>query len=698
MLLLSTISQLNRVGKAVASRLQLLGIETVEDLLLHFPFRYEDYTNVQKIANLRVDESATVQGTIVSISGRSGFRSVKHIIECVICDGESTMSVNWFNQPYLLNLLSEESMISVCGKVRLYKGNITFTNPTYEKITELSGASSGIHTGGITPIYGVTANITQKQMRFLVSQALQCVTNIKEFLPPAVIDAYNLCGIHEAVTNIHFPEDEKRLDSAKRRLKFQELFILQLQNQLLRKELAKSKAINVATDLERVKTFLNGLSFSLTQAQKKATWRILQDMNKETPMNRLLQGDVGSGKTVVAGIAALNVISGGYQCAFMAPTEILARQHFETCKKFYSGHDVTIALLTHSYAQINTEGLDGSQSQTKRRSKILELIASGGVDVLIGTHALIEKDVNFSRLALVIVDEQHRFGVRQRKKLKEKMKEQNMFPHLLSMTATPIPRTLALTLYGDLSISVINEMPKGRLPIETNLVRASEKNNIYAFVASEMQKGRQCYVICPLIEESDTLGVTSVKQEYEKLRKIFPQMKIAMMHGKLRSNEKETLMRDFSENRLHMLVSTSVVEVGVDVPNATIMLIEGAERFGLSQLHQFRGRIGRGSHQSHCFLIAGVAGTQSYQRLKIMTQSTDGFYISKKDLEIRGPGEVFGNRQSGFPEFKIASFSDSELLSLTSDAATEFVNRYSLQDYPELAEKVYTKLESLHLE
>jgi ATP-dependent DNA helicase RecG len=695
----STVSQLNRVGKTVAARLRFLEIETIEDLLYHFPFRYEDWSRISRIRDLEPETAASVRATLVSIAHRQGFRMVKSITEACVSDGDSEIPVIWFNQPYLAETLKTGEEFFLSGKVGLGRGGRVLLNPEYEKIKDRN--VEPIHTTGVVPIYPVTANVSQKQIRFLMKQALSQVTELpSDWLPDSTKQQYSLVDLAKAIQDIHFPESLPDAMLAKRRLKFDELFLLQLQNACLKQDILRYDTFPQDIHSEQLHTFVETLPFHLTDAQRKCAWTILQDLSKDRPMNRLLQGDVGSGKTVVAAIAVYNALLNGYQVAFMSPTEILNQQHFESLARYFASTPFGLALLTRHHAITFAHN---ERKEENRKSELLEQIADGRISLVIGTHSLLADEVVFQRLGLVIVDEQHRFGVEQRKKLREKMSKhkndgKEVFPHLLSMTATPIPRTLALTLYGDLSISVMNEMPLGRKKVMTRIVRKNDREGVYRFIAREIDSGRQCFVICPLIEESDILGITSVKEEAEILKKVFPQMNIVVLHSRVKPAEKEAIMEAFKGKKAHILIATTMVEVGVDVPNATIMMIEGGERFGLAQLHQLRGRVGRGEHQSYCFVFTHGGSPLTYQRMKVFETCYSGFELANKDLELRGPGEFFGRQQSGLPEFKIATLADSELIAQANDAAQRILSNGELEQSFELKRKVESKLAEVHLE
>ena len=680
MYLLNTpIENLTRVGKSTASRLKKLGINTVFDLLYYFPFRYDDFSQVVKIKDLRPNQQVTIRGKIVLLENRRSWRKKMVITEALIEDDTGSVKVVWFNQPFLIKNLKPGDEILIAGTTEFDNLSLQFVSPAYEKFTGFDS----INTAKIVPIYPLTNNLTQKQLRFLINLALQSLSLVKEWLPEYIITEQNLFVLGKALKEIHFPSNFKTLEQARYRLKFDELFLISLQTQILRQYLAQTKAPQIPFCEQEIKNFVSSLPFTLTSDQKKAAYQILLDLEKSQGANRLLEGDVGSGKTVVAALALLNTALNDFQTALMAPTEILARQHFLTLKKLLAPFKIKIALLTSSekiMSDDNREIVD--------KNKVLEAIAKGQVDLIIGTHALIQQEVQYGNLGLVIVDEQHRFGVEQRKMLKAKNKN-GLTPHFLSMTATPIPRSLALILYGDLDLSIIKEMPQGRKKIITRLVKEANRQSTYQFIRQEIKNGQQVFVICPLIDPSDKLGVKSVKEEFKRLDKdIFPDLAIGLLHGKLKAKEKEKIMTDFKNIKIKILVSTSVIEVGIDMPNATIMMIEGADRFGLAQLHQFRGRVGRGEKQSYCFLFTENGSEKTQQRLKALVNSNDGFALAEYDLQFRGPGEVYGTRQSGLPELKIASLADLPLINLTKSEARKFFAQYKLDNFPLLKAKL----------
>jgi len=700
----SPIYQLNRVGKATAFKLKRLGIENVSDLFYYYPFRYEDFSHVLPINQLVPGESATIKGKIELIKNRRSFRKRMIITEAFINDSTGQVKAIWFRQPFITKLLKIGDEVYLSGKVEGDLLENYFSNPLYEK-----AKTEQTHTARIIPLYSLTEGLTQKQLRFLIKSITPLVQYLKEWLPIQVIREENLINIKEAIQQIHFPANFHSLAQAQKRLKFDELFLIQLQSQLIKNELAKSQASSIKFYQEKIKKFVDSLPFQLTNAQRKATWEIIQDLGKNKPMNRLLEGDVGSGKTMVAIISALNVIFNNKQVAFMAPTEILARQHFLNISKILKKYPINIGLLTNSFNEINNQSLimnheslkTKHKSKTTQRKLILQAIAQGKINFIIGTHALIQEKANFKSLEFVIIDEQHRFGVEQRKALREKSGNPLTSPHLLSMTATPIPRSLALTLYGDLDLSVLDEMPKDRKKIITKLVSPKDRSKAYEFIKNQINLGHQVFVICPLIEESDKLGVKAATAEYQKLKEeIFPEYQIGLVHGKLKAKEKEKVMNEFSQNKLHILVATAVVEVGIDIPNATVMIIEGAERFGLAQLHQFRGRIGRGTDQSYCFLFTDSWSEKTQKRLQALITCQNGFELAETDLKLRGAGDLYGTIQSGFLDnLKIASLSDFDLIKKAKYQAEKLIQKNPhFDNLPTLQEKLNQFFARIHLE
>ncbi|HCM67782.1 MAG TPA: ATP-dependent DNA helicase RecG, partial [Candidatus Kerfeldbacteria bacterium] len=587
------IRSLPGVGPKLEKRFSKLGIRTIQQLLANYPKRYDDFRTTIPIVRVSPGSRVHIKAKVDLIDNRRSPRRRMMITEALLSDETGSIKAVWFNQPFITRQLVPGDIAYFAGKAESDQYGFQLMSPTFEK-----RKYEQTHTGRIVPVYGLTEDLTAKQIRYAVKLVLSAAKTIPDWLPQSVLAKYNLLPLNEAVTNIHFPSSAQNLLEAQRRLKFNELFLIQLRAAITREELKKEPAPPIPFNEEITKRFTGSLPFVLTNAQKKSSWEILQDIGKRQPMNRLLEGDVGSGKTLVAAIAIINAARAGYQSALMSPTEILAEQHFKTLTKLFEKESVHVALLTGSVAKIN-------QQSTMTKKRLKEFATAGKIDVIIGTHALIQESVSFHRLGLVIVDEQHRLGVQQRKKLVRKaaagqtrnpqsVTPNNLLPHLLSMTATPIPRSLALTVYGDLDLSIIDEMPKGRKEIITKIITPHKRQNTYDFIRQEIRSGRQAFVVCPLIDPSDKLGVKSVKQEAERLDKeVFPDLRIGMLHGKLGTQRKERVMREMLEKKIDILCATAVVEVGIDIPNASVMMIEGAERFGLAQLHQFRGRVGR---------------------------------------------------------------------------------------------------------
>jgi ATP-dependent DNA helicase RecG len=706
----------------LAPVLRHLGVKKIKDLLFHLPFRYDNFTQTTKIYDVLPDATYTVQGQIISVKNIFARFKRMTITEAVIEDETGRIKAVWYNQPFLARTLREGAWGNFSGKTKYGKNGIFLSNPAQEIIVGTSGfkKDEAIHTGRLVPVYPETSGISSRWIRFLIHPLIPLIKTVKETLPKELIKRQKLFDIKTALEEIHFPKTLETAKIAKRRLAFDEVFALHLLNLTAKQKLEKQTAPKIKFNEKLIKEFVASLPFKLTNAQRRSAWEIIQDMEKISPMNRLLEGDVGSGKTLVAALAALNASSQKFQAVFMAPTEILAIQHFNTLSKLLSGKEMTIGLLTSAFSEIYYCAAGKKNKLSKKGIKTL--IKDGDVDIIVGTHAVIQKDVEFKNLALIVVDEQHRFGVEQRAQLSKKHTQhspdglhQFAVPHFLSMTATPIPRTLALTVYGDLDISLLNEMPAGRQKIITRIIPAKERSAAYQFIRKEIESGRQAFVICPRIEISkpeegkvkkfsqrnfSLAEIKAVKEEYKKLsEKIFPDIEIGMLHGKMKAVEKEKVMREFSENKTKILVSTSVVEVGVDIPNATIMMVEGAERFGLAQLHQFRGRVGRGKYQSYCFLFPESFMTENNQRLKAMVVSQNGFELAQKDLEIRGPGDFWGGRQSGFPDLIMDSLGDTELIKNSREEAQKLIEEDpELTKHPLLKEKLRAFTEQIHLE
>ncbi len=684
------LTQIRKIDKKHQKALKKLGLFTLKDLFFHFPLRYDDFSTISKISNLKREQTATVRGIIQVIENKRTPRKRMIITQALIKDKTGSILAIWFNQPFIARFLRPKTEVLLAGKVGLGISGLQLENPAYEKVKK-----DQVHVGRIVPVYSVTENLTSKWLRFIIKPLLKYTNQIKDFLSAEIKQNQNLISLPWAIREIHFPTNSFRLKQAKKRLVFDELFLIQLNSLSKRLEWQKNKSYPVKFPKELIKSFVRSLPYKLTDDQKRSAWEIIKDLEKEKPASRLLEGDVGSGKTVVATMAMLEATKAGLQSCLMAPTEILAKQHFETISNLLKKFDSIVGLLTRTDSKIKEKSL----SKEISRSQMLSKLEKGKIQVLIGTHALLQEKVKFKDLALVIVDEQHRFGVKQRARLR-KINKSGLTPHLLSMTATPIPRTLALSIYGDLDLSIISEMPKGRQKIETQVVSLEDREKTYDFISDQIKKGHQVYVVCPLIEESDKLGVKSATEEYKKLsKKIFPHYKIGLLHGKLKKEEKEKVMSDFAQGKIDILVSTPVIEVGIDVPNVTVMMIEGAERFGLAQLYQFRGRVGRGKAKSYCFLFSDSETEKVRKRLSSLVQAKSGFELAEIDLKMRGPGEVFGLRQWGIPDLKMASLMDAITLKKARDEAKKLLEKEpQLKNFPQLREKLKEFGEMVHLE
>src|SRR3989344_5229722 len=685
-----SIEKLRNVGSRNLPRLHKLGIKNIKDLLWHLPVRYEDYAEIVPISNIEPGGKVSIQGEVIKIDNKRLFTRRLNITNAIVKDDTGAIKVVWFNQPFIANNLAEGSLVSLAGKVNLDKHGLYLSSPTYEKITGVYASTTNLtHTGRLVPVYQETEGITSKYLRFLIKPIIKSL-KLDDPLPEHVAKKHDLPKLLEAIKSIHFPENLNEAEKAKDRLAFDDLLLFQLKALLERRKMNQLKSVPVKFDKDLITSFISGLPFELTRDQKVSAWEIFKDLEKTYPMNRLLEGDVGSGKTVVALMAAFQVAKAGYQSVFMAPTEVLAQQHFKTISTLAKDPDVKMGLLTGS-------------TLVSKKNALKKQIQNGEIHIVLGTHAVIQKDVTFKNLALVVIDEQHRFGIEQRSKL---IKNTDLVPHLLSMTATPIPRTLALTIYGDLDISIIKEKPANRQKIITKIVGPKERHGAYQFIRDEVRKGRQVFVVCPRIELSDPkkgVGtgkqskmnvlwqeVKAVEEEYKKLSlNIFPDLKVAMLHGKLKPKDKNEIMDNFKNGFCDILVSTSVIEVGVDVPNATIMMIESAERFGLAQLHQFRGRVGRAEYQSYCLLFASTKDKTLNQRLKALMETDDGFALAEKDLTIRGPGEFVGTKQSGLPDLAMASLANVELIKKARTEARLLLKEDpSLNGYPSLKQRL----------
>ena len=664
----SPITELKGVGDELSKKLGGVGIKTTGDLIEYFPRRYDDFSDVVAVRDLHPGP-VTIEATIAHAEGRYVRRRM-HITEAIASDPTSSVRLVWFNQPYRAGALKVGKKYYVAGEYKLSRSRFAIMNPSVELVSDFP-----VNTARIIPVYREIRGLKSAQIRRLVREAASGFKDLPEHLPGWLLKEQGLVSYERAALEMHFPSGARALDMAKKRLGFEEVFRLTLAALLNKQELTLEKGLGIPFKEKRAREFVSKLSFKLTGAQRKVVWQIYQDMAKTHPMNRLVEGDVGSGKTVVAAMAALMAMEQGFQVAFMAPTEILARQHAETLYGLLNsvGYGDQVGLLIG--------GLKPAQKKLMHQK-----IADGDVRLIVGTHALISEKVDMHNLGLIIVDEQHRFGVDQRKKLQAKA---GHMPHVLHMTATPIPRSLALTIYGDLDISVLDEMPPGRQPIETRIVSPNSLKPLYAKIDKEIEAGRQVFVVCPTISDTELSNGLSAEEVYKQLSQHeFIHRKVVLLHGRMKSAEKDKIMRDLLAHKYDILVSTTVIEVGVDVPNASIMLIEAPERFGLAQIHQLRGRVGRGAHQSYCYLVMSDSKAPS-QRLKALENMTDGFKLAELDLELRGPGAIYGTIQHGALDLRVAKLTDTKLIAAARTAAQQFIDKKeSLKKYPHLSARV----------
>lgn len=660
----SPIRYLKGVGEKRASEFAKKGIRTVGDLLYFFPRSHEDRSKVKPIARCIESETVCIRAKVYNLPTDRYVRRNMLISSMQVFDDSGMINLVWYNNKYVKNNFKEGEEYIFFGKIsRNKQGRVQITAPVYEK------AGNERYTGKIIPLYPLTHGLSQKIVQSTMELALKEAGRLEEYIPDAVRAKYKIAEINFAMQNIHFPTDFESYNIARERFVFEELLILQLALNS-RRDKNKSCPGRVFSDVKCIRSFTDSLPFELTGAQKRTINEICRDCRSGKQMNRLVQGDVGSGKTAVAAAVVYMAVKNGCQAAMMAPTEILARQHYDSLTDMFSAAEFNVVLLTGSM-------------KAKEKRAALEDIASGKADVIIGTHALIQDNVEFSDLGFVVADEQHRFGVEQRAKLLAK----GEYPHMLIMSATPIPRTLALILYGDLDISIIDELPPGRKPVKTYSATAEMRNRVYNFIAKNIHNGMQAYVVCPLVAETENSDLKNAEDLADKLTKAYPDIRVGLMHGKMKAADKDEVMNGFSSGDIQLLVATTVIEVGVNVPNANIMVIENAERFGLSQLHQLRGRVGRGGSQAYCILITDSDNEVTKKRMETMCISNDGFYISEQDLKLRGPGDFFGTRQHGLPEMKIANlFEDRNILKLSQEAA-KFIADTGIENYPALKNK-----------
>jgi ATP-dependent DNA helicase RecG len=667
----ANLTVLQGVGPKHAETLSTLGMQTLGDMLYYFPRRYEDYSQLKPIKSLVYGETVTVIGTVQSVHTRKIQGGKSSIVEVVISDGTAALRLSFFNQPWVANKLTSGDAISVSGKVDQYLGRLVMNGPDYEPVE-----MENLHTARIVPIYSLTEKIAQKWLRGIMNQVVaHWAPAVADALPDAIRLAARLVSLSEALTQVHFPSSQDRLKLARERLGFDEIFYLQMGVLRQKRDWKSVDARRFTAPAEWIDTRLSSLPFQLTTAQQNAFADIRADLDSGKPMNRLVQGDVGSGKTVVAALAAAITLNAGAQAAIMAPTAILAEQHYRNFKNLLAGENGII--------KENEIRLMVSAMPDIRKQEIREGLLNGSIKIVIGTHALIEDPVLFKDLQFIVIDEQHRFGVEQRAALRDKGKN----PHLLVMTATPIPRSLALTVFGDLDISVIDEMPVGRQPVSTFVLHPQERERAFTVIRGQINNGRQAFIVYPLIDENEKIEARAAVDDFEKLsNEIFPDLKLGLLHGRMKPAEKDEAMKKFRDGKYDILVSTTVVEVGVDVPNSTVMLIEGADRFGLAQLHQLRGRVGRGSDQSFCLLIPSREDAAENERLQAMTQTNNGFELADLDLKTRGPGEFLGTRQAGFATtLKMASITDVKLIEKARDQAQALFERDPYLEKPEHA-------------
>jgi len=659
------------VGEKQSQLLAKLDLYTIEDMLYYFPHRYDDYSKLKLMKDLTYGEEVTILGWVKNVSTFTTRNKRRKIIQAVVSDNTGSIQLLWFNQEYHLRNLRKNSFLSISGKIEQYMGRLVMYHPDYEQINQ-----EQLHTKRIVPVYSLTARLSQRWLRRVMYHVVnEWASKIPEYVTEYILKDANLIDLSTALTEIHFPESIETLKQARYRLSFDEIFLLQLGVLRQKYEWAQHTGRVFAAEDEWLLNQIRQLPFDLTHAQMKVLEDMRRDLISGHPMNRLLQGDVGSGKTVIAALAVSIVNKNGAQAAFMAPTSILAEQHFATLKRLLASPEIQHPVLNEDQICL----LIGDTPR-KEREEILTLLADGSIKLVIGTHALLEDPVVFNDLQIAIIDEQHRFGVSQRATLREKGEN----PHLLVMTATPIPRSLALTIYGDLDVSVMDEIPPGRLPVETHIVYPLERERIYTLIRSQVEQGHQAFIIYPLVEKGENEESMAAVEEQERLQsEVFPKLSVGLLHGRLRPNEKDNIMRQFRNQEFNILVSTSVVEVGVDIPNATVMVVESANRFGLAQLHQFRGRVGRGADKSFCILIPETSDAAENERLLAIESTNDGFELAEHDLNQRGPGEFLGTRQSGYSTLRLTNITDVKLIEKAQHYAQQVLENDPMLIAPE---------------
>ncbi|MFA4937297.1 MAG: ATP-dependent DNA helicase RecG [Patescibacteria group bacterium] len=678
----SSLSQVNGIGPATIKKLAKLELKTCFDLIWHLPSRYDDFSQIAPINSIKTGEKVTIRGKIQLIQNRRSWKRHLSITEALVSDSTGNLKCLWFNQPYLTQIIKNGQTILLSGILQQTNYGLQLEHPVYELISEQQ-----LHTGRLVPSYPLTYGLTSRYLRQLIARALPLVKQIQDWLPEDILQKYQLIKLDQALTWIHFPNNIKQLTNASSRLAFNELFILRLRAKLMRQTYASKKSTSIIFS-PATKKFVEQLPWQLTPDQRLISWQIIKDLEKHQPMNRLLHGDVGSGKTVVAGIAALNVVLAGGQVALLAPTEILAEQHFATLASLFKKWPMVLGLVTRSHKAVYSFATANRLVKTSSIVEIKKRLANNQINFLIGTHAILSADIKIPNLNLLIVDEQHRFGVEQRQALT--ITNTKTTPHFLSLSATPIPRSLALTIYGDLDISLLKQMPHGRKSIVTKIISPTERRLAYDLIKKEIKSGNRIFIICPLIDESDALGVRAATSEQQRLsRDIFPDIAIGLLHGKMSGKTKSEAMQNFKSGKIPILVATSVVEVGVDVPEATVMVIEGAERFGLAQLHQLRGRVGRSDRQSFCLLFTDSTSDKSNKRLQALVNFQSGFDLAEQDLKLRGPGDLIGLNQSGWLALKIASLANGELLEKVRQVTDDLLQTDpQLEKHPLIKQKI----------
>ena len=699
----SSIEKNFRLSPRQKNALDKLSLKTTRDLLFYFPSRYENFSERKNIASLAEGDKTTVFGEVLSASLGKTWRKKMAISEITVGDNTGIIKAVWFHQPYMAKMLKVGDKVALTGKISRNKSGLSISNPNFEKISRYEALGEG---SMLLPVYPETSGITSRWLRFAIQKILNSLEeNIIDPIPEGILKKYHLPSLKSSLIFIHKPQKLKDAEVARKRLAFEEIFFIQLARLSQRKEREKHHSLKISFDRQELEKFVSSFPFELTGAQKNAIEAVANDMQKDSPMSRLLEGDVGSGKTAVAITAVYLAISAGYQVAYMAPTEILAGQHFQSFIEYFSELRLApkIGLITSSGCQKFPSKVNPSEATKISKAQLLKWVENGEIPILIGTHSLIQDSVKFKKLALVIIDEQHRFGTGQRASLATN--KSSDIPHLLSMTATPIPRTLSLTVYGDLDLSLLDELPKGRKSPITKIISPEERGTAYAMIRKEINNGRQAYIICPRIDAPDpeklnALNAKAVKEEAKRLKKeIFPEWEIEILHGQMTPQEKEEVLSDFKQNKVQILVATSVVEVGINVPNATIIIIEGAERFGLAQLHQLRGRVIRSSYQPYCLVFAESKSQKTTERLKALTTAKNGFELAEYDLKIRGAGELGGGKQWGVSDIGMEALKNIKMVEAARTESQKIIAESpDLKKYPLLLEKIISNEKHIHFE